>query len=72
MPSITLRLKTEVDVMSQKSTPTKSALTSSESGIAEQYLDLQRLREEVRRAEISFGIRMHSPKGGTRSKRRSR
>jgi hypothetical protein len=70
MPFITLRLKAEVVVMRQKLTPTKWALRSSEAGIAEQYLDLQKLREEVRRAEISFGIHiMHSPKGA-RSKQR--
>ena len=62
---ITLRLKAEVIVMSQK--PTKWALRSPEAGIAKQYLDLQKLREEVRQAEISFGIRTHSPKGATRS-----
>jgi hypothetical protein len=53
--------------MSQKLT--KWALRSSEAGIAKQYLDLQKLREEVRRAEISFAIRMHGPKGA-RSKHR--
>jgi len=47
MPFITLRLNAEVVVMSQKLTPTKWALRSSEAGIAEQYLDLQKLREEV-------------------------
>jgi hypothetical protein len=61
MPFITLRLKAEVIVMSQK--VTKWALRSSEAGIAKQYFDLQKLREEVRQAEISFAIRMHSPKG---------
>jgi hypothetical protein len=50
MPFITLRLKAEVVVMSQKLT--KWALRSSEASIGEQYLDLQKLREEVRRAEI--------------------
>jgi hypothetical protein len=55
--------------MSQKLTPTKWALRSSEAGIAKRYLDLQKLREEVRRTEISFGIRMHSPRGA-RSKQR--
>ena len=35
--------------MSQKLT--KWALRSSEAGIAKQYLDLQKLREEVRRVE---------------------
>jgi hypothetical protein len=53
--------------MSQK--PTKWALKSLEASIVKLYLDLQKLREEVRRAEISFGIRMHSPKGA-RSKQR--
>jgi hypothetical protein len=53
--------------MSQKIT--KWALRFSEAGIAKQYLDLQKLREEVRRAETSFAIRMHSPKGA-RSKQR--
>jgi len=50
MPFITLRLKVEVVVMSQKLT--KWALRSSKTGIAKQYLDLQKLREEVRRVEI--------------------
>jgi hypothetical protein len=50
MPFITLRLKVEVVVMGQKLT--KWALRSSETGIAKQYLDLQKLREEVRRVEI--------------------
>jgi hypothetical protein len=36
--------------MSQKLN--KWALRSSEAGIAKQYLDLQKLREEVRRVEI--------------------
>jgi hypothetical protein len=49
MPFITLRLKVEVVVMGQKLT--KWALRSSETGIAKQYLDLQKLREEVRRVE---------------------
>ena len=53
--------------MSQK--PTKWALRSLEADIAKLYLDIQELRLEVRRAEISFGIRMHSPKGA-RSKQR--
>jgi hypothetical protein len=54
--------------MSQK--PTKWALRSLEADIAKLYLDLQKLREEVRRAEISFGIHItHSPKGA-RSKKR--
>jgi len=47
--------------MSQK--PTKWALRSLEADIAKLYLDLQKLREEVRRAEISFGIHIHCPKG---------
>jgi hypothetical protein len=53
--------------MSQK--PTKWALKSLEASIVKLYLDLQKLREEVRRAEIGFGIRMRSPKGA-RSKQR--
>jgi hypothetical protein len=53
--------------MSQK--PTKWALRSLEADIAKLYLDLQKLREEVRRAEISFGIHIHRPKGA-RSKQR--
>jgi hypothetical protein len=55
--------------MSQK--PTKWALRSLEASIVKLYLDLQKLREEVRRAEISFGfgIHIHSPKGA-RSKQR--
>ena len=71
MPSIALRFKAEVVVKSPKLTPTKRALGRSEAGIAKQYLDLQKLREEVRQAEISFGIRTHSPKGATRSEQRS-
>jgi hypothetical protein len=53
MPFITLRLKVEVVVMGQKLT--KRALRSSATGIAKQYLDLQKLREEVRRVEIMRG-----------------
>ena len=53
--------------MSKK--PTKWALRSLEADIAKLYLDLQNLREEVRRAEISFGIHIHGPKGA-RSKQR--
>jgi hypothetical protein len=49
-------------VKSPKLTPTKRALGRSEAGIAKQYLDLQKLREEVREAEI-----MLSSKGATRS-----
>lgn len=45
----------------------KRALERAEAGIARQYLDLQKLREEVRQAEISFGIRPHGPKGAVRS-----
>jgi hypothetical protein len=60
MPFITLHLKAEVVVMTQKLTPTEWALRFSEGGITKQYLDLQELREEVRRAEISFGSRMHT------------
>jgi hypothetical protein len=52
--------------MSQK--PTKWALRSLEADIVKLYLDLQKLRE-VRRAEINFGIHIHSPKGA-RSKQR--
>jgi hypothetical protein len=63
---IALRFKAEVAVKSPKLTPTKRALGQSEDGIAKQYLDLQKLREEVRQAEI----RMHSPKGTTRSEQR--
>jgi hypothetical protein len=67
MPFIALRFKAEVVVKSLKLTPTPRALERSEASIAKRYLDLQKLREEVRQAEISFGIRMHSPKGTTRS-----
>jgi len=67
MPFITLRLKAEVVVKSQKLKQTIWALRSSEA-IAKQYLDLQKLPEEVRRTEIGFGIRTHSPKCGTRSR----
>jgi hypothetical protein len=47
--------------------PTKRALGCFEV-IEKQYLDLQKLREEVRQAEISFGLRMQCAKGVTRSK----
>jgi hypothetical protein len=67
MPFIGLRSKVEVVVKSQKLTRIKRALERSEAGIAKQYLDLQKLREEVRQAEISFGIRAHGSKGATRS-----
>jgi hypothetical protein len=53
--------------MSQK--PTKWVLRSLEADIAKLYLDLQKLREEVRRAEISFGLHIRGPKGA-RSKQR--
>jgi hypothetical protein len=71
MPFIGLRFKAEVVVKSPKLTRIKRALGRSEAGIAKQYLDLQKLREEVRQAEISFGIRMHSPKCATRSEHSS-
>jgi hypothetical protein len=45
------------------------ALRSPEAGIAKKYLDLLKLREEVRRAEISFRIRMHDPKGARSNQR---
>jgi hypothetical protein len=67
MPFIGLRFKVEVVVKSPKLTQIKRAQGRSEAGIAKQYLELQKLREEVRQAEISFGIRTHSPKGATRS-----
>jgi hypothetical protein len=67
MPFIDLRFKAEVVVKSPKLTQTKRALGRLDARIAKQYLDLQKLREEVRQAEISFGIRMHSPKGAMRS-----
>jgi len=67
MPFIGLRFKAEVVVKSPKLTQIKRAQGRSEAGIAKQYLDLQKLREEVRQAEISFGIRTHSPMGATRS-----
>jgi hypothetical protein len=63
MTFIGLRHKAEVVVKSPKLTPTKRAPGQSEAGIAEQYIQLQKLREEVRQAEIRFGIRTHSPKG---------
>jgi hypothetical protein len=56
---------------SPKSAPTTRAPRPLKAGIAKQHLDLQELREEVRRAEIKFGIRMHSPKGVMRSEQRS-
>jgi hypothetical protein len=67
MRFIALRFKAEVVVKSPKLTPTKRVRGCSEAGIAKQYIDLQKLREEVRQAEISFGICIHSPKGATRS-----
>jgi hypothetical protein len=66
MPFITLRFKAEIVMKSLKLTPTKRAPGRSEAGIAKQYFYLRKLREEVRQAEISFGIRMHNPKA-TRS-----
>ena len=63
MPLIALRCKAEVVVKGRKLTPTKRALGRSEDGIAKQYFNLQKLREEVRQAEISLGIRMHNLKG---------
>jgi hypothetical protein len=68
MPFIALRSKAEVVVKSPKLTPTKRALGRSEARLAKQYIDVQKLREEVRQAEISFGIRIHSPKCATRHK----
>ena len=67
MPFIGLRFKVEVVVKSLKLRQIKRAQGRSEAGIAKQYLELQKLREEVRQAEISFGIRTQSPKGATRS-----
>jgi hypothetical protein len=61
------RIKAEVVVKDLKLTQIKRVQGRSEAGIAKQYLDLQKLREEVRQAEISLGIRAHSPKGATRS-----
>jgi hypothetical protein len=66
MTFIALRFKAEVVVKSPKLTPTKRTPGRSEAGIAKQYIDVQKLREAVRQAEISFGIRIHSPKGATR------
>ena len=52
MPFIGLRFKVEVVVKSPKLTQIKRAQGRSEAGIAKQYLELQKLREEVRRVEI--------------------
>jgi hypothetical protein len=56
---------------SPKSALTKRAPKPSKAGIARQYLDLRELREEVRRAEIKFGIRMPSPHRVMRFEQRS-
>ena len=53
-----------------KPAPTKRTPRPSKVGITKQYLDLQELREEVRRAEMRFG-RMRSAKGATRPEQRS-
>ena len=58
MPFNALRCKAEVIVKNPKLTPTKTARRPSEAVIEKQYLDLQKLREEVRWAEISFEARM--------------
>ena len=71
MPSIAPRFNAEVVMKSPKSAPTKRAPSPLKAGVAKQYLDLQELREEVRRAEIRFGIRMHSRKGAMRPEPRS-
>jgi hypothetical protein len=76
MPLIALRCsgfssrKAEVVMKSPKSAPTKRVSRPSDS-LTKDYLDLKKLREEVRRAEKSFGVRIQNLKGGTRSEQRS-
>jgi hypothetical protein len=63
MPCNALRFKTEIVVKSPKLTPAKRTLPRSEAGIAKQYIDLQKLREEVRQAEIKLRHPHRQPKG---------
>jgi hypothetical protein len=51
--------KAKVVEKSPKLTPAKRARRSSEDVIAKRYIDLQKLREDVRRA-ISFGVHMYT------------
>jgi hypothetical protein len=51
--------KAKVVEKSPKLTPAKRARRPSEDVIAKRYIDLQKLREDVRRA-ISFGVHMHT------------
>ena len=48
-------------VKSQRPTQAKNALELSRAIIARHYLDLQRLRDEVRKAEISRGVHALRP-----------
>jgi hypothetical protein len=63
MPCNALRFEAEVVVKSLKLTPAKRALPRSEAGIAKQYIDLQKLREEVRQAEIKLRYPHRQPQG---------
>ena len=51
----------------QRPTRAKNSRKLSEAIIAKRYLDLQRLRDEVRRAELSRGAQALSAKQTTRS-----
>jgi len=58
MASMALHYKSEVVVKNPKLTPNKTARRLSNAAIEKHYLDLQKLRGEVRRAEISSEARM--------------
>ena len=58
MASMALHYKSEVVVENPKLTPNKTARRHSNAALEKQYLDLQKLRVEVRRAEMSSGARM--------------
>jgi hypothetical protein len=57
---------------SQRPTQAKNALNLSDAIIAKRYLDLQRLRDEVRKAEISCGVGVLYSKKTARSGLRSK
>jgi hypothetical protein len=52
---------------SQRPTHAKNAKKLSEAIIARRYLELQRLRDEVKKAEQSCGMRVVKLKGALRS-----
>jgi hypothetical protein len=53
---------------SQRPTHVKNAQKLSDAIIAKRYLDLQRLREEVKKIEQSCGMRVQKVKGVRRCK----